>query len=385
MKAGVVSMFYPSLRDPFFGSFVKDELDSLADYADIRLMSPFHNQNWLGEPHRFTSSHGYPVLRPFALGFPRWFCQFLSPKCLSVALSREREFFSGCDLIHAHNAFPDAVAAVRVFGGKYPVVVTVHGSDVNINAMDRSLRPEIVRSLNAARRILAVSGDLKTTLEKIGVTTKIEVIPNGVNTSRFTPGEKKEACGKLGFDPDIPRIIFVGNFLPVKGIEYLIGAFPGVLRSHPECELVLVGAKPGGTDSGAYREQIRKLGIGERVRICEKVANGDLPDWIRASDVFVLPSIKEGFGIVAVEALACGRPVVATRSGGPEEIVGEGCGFLVPPGDSESLGAAVVKALDREGILRPERLAESARERFSLSGMAKRIFAVYEDVCREGF
>ncbi|MFA6471064.1 MAG: glycosyltransferase family 4 protein [Candidatus Latescibacterota bacterium] len=380
MKVGVLSMYYPSSHDPFFGTFVKDELDSLADFVDIRLLSPFYNQYFLGEDHSFTASHGYPVLRPFSPGFPQWFFQSLSTKSLSISISLVREFFSGCDLIHAHNAFPDGVAAVTVLSRQYPIVVTVHGSDVNVNAMNPSLRPEIVRSLNSSSRILAVSGSLKNTLEEIGVTAKIEIIPNGVNTSLFTPGEKKEACRKLGFDPDCPRIIFIGNFLPVKGIEYLIGSFPAVLRSRPECELVLVGAKPGGKDSRAYQNQIRELGIGQQVRICEKVTNCNLPDWIRASDVLVLPSISEGFGIVAVEALACGRPVVATRCGGPEEIVKEGLGFIVPPRDPESLGDAIIKALDRRGILGPEQLAESARERFSLSEISKRIVAVYEDV-----
>jgi teichuronic acid biosynthesis glycosyltransferase TuaC len=384
MKIGLVSMYYPSLRSPFFGTFVKDELDSLAEHVDIRLISPFFNQLWFGELHSFVSPCGYPVQRPFTLGFPQWFFQSLCPKSLSITLSLVEKFFTGCDLIHVHNAFPDGVAAVSAFGRRFPLIVTVHGSDINISAMNSSLRPSIVRSLNSSRRIIAVSSDLKKTLMEIGVTSKIEIIPNGVDTSLFTPGEKRTACEKLGFDPDRPRVIFIGNFLPIKGIEYLIGSFPEVQYFHPECELVLVGASPDGKDSAAYTNQIRARGIQKRVRIQGKVPKSNLPDWIRASDVLVLPSIREGFGIVAIEALACGKPVVSTYSGGPEEIVKEGLGFLVPPGDSESLGAAVVKALGRKGILDEGQLAESARKRFSLSEVSKRIVAVYEDVCREG-
>jgi len=384
MRIGVVSLYYPSARNPFFGTYVKEELDSLMEHVDVRLIAPLFNQYWPGEPHSWTAPRGYPVLRPFSLGFPRWFFQALCPKSLSISLSMVRKFFSGCDLVHVHNAFPDAVAAVKAFGCLYPVLVTVHGSDVNICAMNPSLRPAIVKALNASARIISVSRDLKNTLQEIGVTTEIEIIPNGIDTSLFTPGEKREACEKLGFDPDLPRVIFIGNFLPVKGIEYLIGALPEVQYFHPECELVLVGAGPGGKDSAVYRNQIRALGIERRVRIHEKVPNCELPVWIRASDVLALPSISEGFGIVAVEALACGKPVVATRSGGPEEIVKEGLGFLVPPGDSEILGDAIVKALFRRGILGPERLAEYVRERFSLSEIAKRIVKVYEEVCREG-
>jgi teichuronic acid biosynthesis glycosyltransferase TuaC len=384
MRIGVVSLFYPSDRKPIFGTYVKEELDSLTEQVEIRLIAPFYNQFWFGETHSFTSLCGYPVLRPFSMGFPRWFFQTLFPKSLSFSLSIVGKFFSGCDVVHAHNAFPEAVASVKAFGNKFPLVATVHGSDVNICAKNPSLRPSIVRALNSTARIISVSSDLKNTLREIGVTAEIEIIPNGINTSLFTPGDKREACEKLGLNPDLPRIIFIGNFIPVKGIKYLIGALPEVQRFHPECELILIGAGPGGKDSAAYRKQAGELRIEGHVRIREKMPNCELPEWIRASDVFVLPSISEGFGIVAVEALACGRPVVATRSGGPEEIVKEGLGFLVPSGDSHALGDAIVRALFRRGILDPARLADSARERFSLSMITKRIVKVYEDVCREG-
>jgi teichuronic acid biosynthesis glycosyltransferase TuaC len=384
MRIGVVSLFYPSDRNPFFGTYVKEELDGLTEQVEIRLIAPFFNQFWLGEKHSFTSSCGYPVLRPFSMGFPRWFFQALFPKSLSLSLSMVGKFFSGCDVVHAHNAFPEAVASVKAFKRKFPLVVTVHGTDVNICAKNISLRPAIVRALNSTSRIISVSRDLKNTLRDIGVTAEIEIIPNGINTSLFTPGDKREACEKLGLNPDLPRIIFIGNFIPVKGIKYLIGALPEVQHFHPACELVLIGAGPGGKDSAAYRKQIEDLGMERHVIILEKVPNGELPGWIRASDVFVLPSIKEGFGIVAVEALACGRPVVATRSGGPEEIVKEGLGFLVPPGDSHALGDAIVKVLFRKDILDPAQLAETARKRFSLPMITKRIVKVYEDVCREG-
>jgi len=380
MRVGVVSWLYPSRRNPGNGIFVRGELEHLAAFAEIRLIAPLHNQYWFGEIHSETSAAGYPVIRPFTWLFPSWFFQRFSPAAMAGALSRSRGFFSGCDLVHAHNAFPEAVAVVRAFGREFPVVVTVHGSDVNLLMGRRTLHEAIVEALSSVRRVICVSRALASTLRENGVTAAIEVIPNGIDTAHFTPGDKRAACETLGLDPDRPRVLYAGNFVPWKGIEYLIQAMPDTARVFPECELVLLGARPGAGDRERYRGLIAHTGMKRLVRICEWVPNRELQAWYRASDVFALPSLKEGFGIVAAEALACGRPVVATRSGGPEDIVEEGLGYLVPPADAPALACALVLALRREGVLDPASIARSASERFSCETVTRRILAVYDRV-----
>jgi glycosyltransferase involved in cell wall biosynthesis len=185
------------------------------------------------------------------------------------------------------------------------------------------------------------------------------------------------SCEALGLDPECPRILYAGNFLPWKGIEYLIRAMPDTVRAFPGCELVLLGAHPGTGDRRRYRGLIAETGMERTVSIREWVPNRELPAWLRAADVFALPSLAEGFGIVAAEALACGIPVVATRSGGPEDIVTGGLGYLVPPADASSLAVALARALRREGVLDPETIARSASERFSHETVTRRILDVY--------
>lgn len=299
------------------------------------------------------------------------------PTSLSLSLSRVAGFFEGCDLIHAHYGFPDVVATVRTFGSRFPILATVHGSDVNCFAMKPSLRPDIVSAFNALRTVICVSGSLASRLRDIGVEAEMEVIPNGIDTDRFIPGDRREACISLGLDPDRPRLLFIGNFLPVKGIEYLIRALPEVVRKHRECELVLVGATPGNANAKKYIELARDLGVEKAMTVMNRAPHDTIPVWMRASDVFVLPSLNEGFGIVAAEALACGVPVVATRCGGPEDIIRKGLGFLVPPRDAETLGHAIIRALGRDGVGSPEYLAASARERFSNRTVARRVLEVY--------
>ncbi|HDY89208.1 MAG TPA: glycosyltransferase family 4 protein [bacterium] len=383
MRIGVISVLFPTERRPAFGIFVKDELDHLIKYVDIRLIAPLPNQSWF-EKGKKSMHEPYPVIRPFTLAFPRWFLQKQYPNSMAYTLKKYgRAFFDGCDIVHAHNAFPDCVASVKVFGKKIPVIVTVHGSDVNVFAMKLNLRPDIVHALNNVNRIICVSNSLSDKLKEIGVTSKTEIISNGIDTGLFFPGDRTSACKFLGIDPDRPRIIFAGNFYKIKGIEYLIQSMPLVLQKYPDCELILLGAQPGRKDIVLYRDSIVSAKIENAVRIVTKVAHEKLPVWMQASDLLVLPSLKEGFGIVAAEALACGKPVVATKSGGPEDIVEEGLGFLVPPGNFEALGEGILRVLDGTGILNSNAMAESIKSRFSYESITQKIVGVYKEVLNE--
>ena len=383
MVIGVVSHMYPGQSLPISGIFVKEELDSLSGFVELRLIAPLPNQQWFGEIGHESVSAGYPVARPFVLAFPRWFFQRLYPESMALSLKKAGHIFDGCDCIHAHNVFPDGVAAVKAFGGSLPVIITVHGSDINHFAMKPNLKPGIVDALNRASYIICVSSALESTVKKLGVTSDTVVIPNGIDTELFTLGEKENACNALKLDPGRPRILFAGNFVAVKGIEYCIRSLPQVLAAFPDCELLLIGAKHGTNDKKKYTPIIKQAGVEHAVRILECMPRKSLPQWFHASDVVVMPSIKEGFGLVAAEALACGRPVVATQSGGPEDIIEKGQGVLVAPQDSDALGYALIRVLEGEGISGADELAGSAQQRFSYNSVAQRIVDIYEKTLKK--
>ena len=384
MNVGVVSTLYPTNRFPTAGIFIKEELMNLSKNVPVKLIAPLNIVHWFGEDHQQTGIEGYPVLRPFIVAVPWWFLQRLYPYSMALSLKRSgKSFFSDCTIVHAHNAFPDSIATVRAFGERMPVIVTVHGSDINYFAMKPHLRPDIVWALNASKRVICVSNSLAKTLKEMGVTSKTVVIPNGIDTAVHFPGDKDYACRLLNLNPQRLRILFAGNFVPVKGIEYLIRAMPVILEKYPACELVLLGARPHSRDLTLYDEAIRKADITHTVRIVQKVPHENLPSWIHASDLLVLPSIKEGFGLVVAEALACGRPVVSTMSGGPEDIVKKGMGVLVPPRDENALAQGILNVLDGDGILCPESLSESARSRYSYESIVHRILKVYNEVVSE--
>lgn len=380
IQTGVISHLFPTKKRPGFGVFVRDELDFLSKDVDIRLIAPLHNQFFLEPGAKEVSQFAYPVIRPFVLAFPRYFMQKYYPDSMAFTLRLNRKFLDGIQIMHAHNAFPEGVAAVKVFGGRIPVAVTVHGSDVNVFAMKKTLRSVIVNAMNSTSVIISVSGSLKKTLREIGVTSRIEIVPNGLDTGIFTPGIKKEASLSCGLDPLKKRIIFIGNFSWIKGVEYLIRSFPGVLKKNPGCELILLGARSKSDDFEKYNNEIEKSGAADLIKIIPQVPHSELPLWLRASDVLALPSVKEGFGIVAAEALSCGIPVVSTFSGGPEDIVEKGMGFLVPPCDSEALSEAFIKALDGDGIIEGNDISFSAHKRFSFEKVTQSIIDIYRSL-----
>ena len=121
------------------------------------------------------------------------------------------------DVVHAHAVFPDGVAAVKAVRGRKPVVLTVHGSGINVFAHKPSLRNSIRDALCRTDAIVCVSADLQESIRELGVDTLTKVIPNGVNTDIFRPLQHDEACEYTGLSPHRPRVIFIGNMVPRQG------------------------------------------------------------------------------------------------------------------------------------------------------------------------
>lgn len=381
MKIGMLSHMFPTKRHPHSGIFVKETVDRLVSHVDVEIIAPLPNFRWFGEERSGSDSRGYNVKRPFVLAFPRFFYQRLYPESMAAAIARYiDDGVHAWDVVHAHAAFPDGVAAVKAVRGRKPVVLTVHGSGINVFAHKPALRSSIGDALRRTDAIVCVSADLQRSIRELNVDTFTKVIPNGVNTDIFKPLQHDEACNDTGLSPDRPRVIFIGNMVPIKGLPNLIEAMRSVVREIPDCELVMIGGAPGRKTLHEYNCMIADAGIERSVLMKTRLPHGELPRWICASDVLALPSIREGFGLVAAESLSCGRPVVATRSGGPESIVGEGEGILVPVGDSEALAEALVSALHGGQFHSPEELSRSAGERFSYDNVIRQLLDLYSYV-----
>jgi len=287
---------------------------------------------------------------------------------------------AGVDLIQAHFFGAGVYASLAGLITRTPVVTILHGS-VDVPQNDRMLRLKAAAINMGTDRLVTVSGRLKNELlARTSLSAKrMCVIHNGVDTTRLKPGRSDKLRGELGLADDALVVCALGNIRRAKGYPHLIEAAALVGAVAPHVHFVVAGeGERRGQLMSALLEQADALGVASRVHFLGY--RDDTLEVLRGSDLFVLPSTSEGFSISTVEAMACGLPVVATRSGGPEEIITPDVdGILIPPADPAALARSVLGLVADPG--RRASLAEAAvataSRRFSLSTQLAAYEALY--------
>ena len=393
MNVLVVSRLYPRPTDPVVGIFVEEEVRELSRHCEIKVVSPvpwfpplkpFPRWYAYSQIPRREIRAGVEVLRPQTLLLPRNLLFPMMGFAFYLSLRRCVREFRGrfsIDLIHGHTAYPDGFAAVllgQAIGR--PTIVSLHGGDVNLFFWRFSGRRQGMWAISHADRVIAASTSLRRTVvdEHGADTDKITVIPSGVDVRRFKPIPREEAENRLGLDKGIPRVLYVGAITLSKGIDYLLKSFARLgPTARDSVQLVLIG-------DGDYADRARllaeQLGIGHRVTFAGKRPNDQIPWWMNACDVLVLPSLSEGFGVVLIEAMACGKPVVATTCGGPEDIVTPKTGILVPPADEMCLAEALVEVLANGHRFSARAIRRHAVENYAYESVGARILDLYQQV-----
>ena len=284
---------------------------------------------------------------------------------------------AGVDILHTHLFDPSVVGLAAGWLARTPLrVVTRHYSDYHT----RIARPVHVwldrLCTRLSHRVIAVSRHTADHL--IGVEhalpAKISVIHNGIDFERVRVSSA-EAPSRIRAELDLVSkrvVLMAARMHPEKGYEHLLAAFPRVLVQVPDVVLLIAGTGPFEAE---YRALSTSAGLGRSVRFLG--FRFDLPDLMAASDLVVLPSLAEAFGLVVAEALYLGVPVVASRVGGIPEIVEDGVdGLLVPPGDDDALARALVRLLvDAE---RRRKLAGAGRERIASQFSFRQMVQAYE-------
>lgn len=287
------------------------------------------------------------------------------------------------DVLHGHWAIPTGpaiVAAARRL--KVPSVITMHGGDVYVNKAEGYdfptrwyVRPILKWTLRNASALTAISDDCVEHALRAGAErSHIELIMNGADLRRFSP--LPQAPHPYG-----PKMIFACRQLfPRKGIRFLVSAAAQLRARHPELRLMIAG---DGFERPELEAQARDLGIGDVTTFLGWVANAELPPYFRACAVLVMPSLEEGFGIPAAEAMGCEVPVVASDAGGLPEVVEHNVtGLVVPKGDVPALTAAIDTLLS-DPMLR-QRMGQAGRARalarFDWSRSAEKFVALYQSL-----
>jgi glycosyltransferase involved in cell wall biosynthesis len=316
---------------------------------------------------------------------PRKYIQSKTSALLNFVHKSEQEF----DLIHCHTLFDLGVCALELKKQlKIPLVVTAYGTDINwLFETDPARRasPEIDRAtrevLRGADAAIGVSRDLCGKMEQLEVDPgKINWVPNGVDRELFGPGNKAAEREKLGWEQDKKTILYVGNIIETKGLGELVDAV-SLLEKKGAAGNVRV--KLAGPDGGYKQEMLGKItakNLGKKFEFLGRVDHDQIAQLMRAADIFCLPSWREGWPNVVIEALACGTPVVATTVGGISEIITDPeIGLLVPRKKAQTLAVALENALEKDWDT--GKVTEAA-EPYYYDGIAETIEEIYYSIAK---
>ena len=259
-----------------------------------------------------------------------------------IGLLLSTAFFSLAALQTLRNINPEVVHVQGIYYGLAayllkktrgkPYVIYFQGSGLYMPYA--GIGPILKILVRNATEVIVLTEHMRIT---VGVKYKryATVIPNGVDINRFTALSRKAARTGLNIGETKQIIIFVGSLIPVKGVKYLVEAMSILTQHLPEARLLVVG---NGEEETKLKQQVAQLNLESHVTFAGKVPNERIPEFMTASDIFVLPSLSEGFPVTVLEAMAAGLPIVTTNVRGLPEIVRDGeNGFLVPSGDSDAL------------------------------------------------
>ncbi len=279
------------------------------------------------------------------------------------------------DVLHVHYAIPHASAAfmakqiLRAEGIQIPVVTTLHGTDITLVGKDASYEPVVTFSINQSDGVTAVSADLREeTYRFFKIEREIEVIPNFINLDRFQRQNKDHF--RAAISPNGEKLlVHASNFRSVKRVQDVVQIFARVREKMP-ARLLLVGDGP---DRPQMERLARDLGVADDVRFLGKL--DAVEEVLSVSDLFLMPSEKESFGLAALEAMACEVPVVSTNAGGIPELNIDGeTGITAAVGDVEAMAAGALHILDDANLPRFRAAALARAHEFSL----ERIVPLYE-------
>jgi glycosyltransferase involved in cell wall biosynthesis len=291
----------------------------------------------------------------------------LAWRARAAARGRRPEIVWGHYLVPTGTIARRAARAVGV-----PYALTAHGTDVANAERSARIRKATRTAVGEACAVFAVSHELAARVEAVAgpLGDRLHVISAGVDLDAFSDGDREVAAAALGWDSDGPRMLYAGNLVPAKNLPRLLEAFAEARAQWGGGSLALVG---GGPEIERLEALARTLGIVTAVRFAEGVRPDEVPRWMRACDVACLVSEREGFGLTAIEALACGRPVVVSRGVPSGAAVNEGVtGALCDARDTRGIAAALVRA----AALRPAGAARAAAEPYGVEREAGRAVAV---------
>ena len=372
---------YPTKEEPLRSIFFKEQAIALKDsghkvgviYSETRRITNINYEN-LKENHfqvTYTEEdgvdtvrlHGWNILmmRNF-LGVNLWVKQTISLYKKYVSK------YGKPDIIHVHCGLYGGLAAKYIKDiYSVPYVITEHSSLVLNNILNDYNKNILKIAYDNANYLISVGEKLKSSMMEY-TKNKIIVIPNIVNTDEF------KVCNN---EREKFRFLSVAYLKKNKRIDLVIESFSRLKKKYDNIELYIGGAGP---EEEYLKDIIYKYNIDKDVKLLGEVSREDLPDCMGNADCFVLPSMFETFGVVYIEALASGKPIIGTFNGGAEDIITSNNGLIVKTNDIDDLGNAMIYIMNNIDLYKSEEIRNECIKRFSKSKIINEILEVYNEL-----
>lgn len=351
MKILVISNLFPSEDEPNRGVFIFQQIVELSVRNELEVFCPVawhplkrisgsHSETWKGIKVHYIRYFYIPKIFRFIHGYSLYWALV---KAYNKGILREHP-----DIIYGLWIYPDCYAAA-LMGKKLqiPLVVSARGTDINVMAKKWPISHFVKKALQLSVAVISVSEDLKNKMVCLGTPVKkIEVVRNGINASIFYPREQNYCRGLLDWDNREYQVLYVGALRKIKGILDLIETMKKLRyeKSSKKIRLQIVG---DGELKEHITSQIDQNGLSGIVSLYGAVNHSDIPIYLNAADILVLPSYNEGCPNIIIEAMNCDVSIVASNVGGIPELIGTyEKGYLVESGNPEKLKDTILYALD---------------------------------------
>ena len=379
-----VPSWFPNHDDPISGIFIQEQAVALAREFDVAVLIPgmaaWRNLGKSNRPDKSILEHqaGLPVYREFARPLiphgPESTDYATFARAAQNGFKKLISEWGTPDVIHAHVVLPGGWSALKLSQRyKIPIVLTEHSSPFSMHLGTELSRRLVRETLTGVNRLIAISPALANQLLEFQPGLKINVIGESVRTDFFVPAngvEKQHRKGKSFF--------VAARLAEQKGLQHLIEAVHILVqRGLNSFEMVIGGDGP---DRSKLEQQAESLGVADRCRFLGALNREQVREEMQNCDVFVLSSLHETFGVVVGEAMACGKPVISTRCGGPEFVVNEQTGVLVDVAKPEEMADAMADFILNRVSFDPQAVRTSVVNRFSPEMFVRNVTAVYEQL-----
>jgi glycosyltransferase involved in cell wall biosynthesis len=376
LKVLFITAWYPTESNPVAGNFVREHARAVLLFDDVVVLHCAGKDAVQRKTLRLEEETDPELARGIPT-YHMWHRRALVPGGSSLTYIRDvMAAFRGIvsngfrpDLIHAH-IYEAGVPAVWLSRREcIPTVITEHSSDFPRRRLPPWQIWKARFAFRRADRVLPVSRMLQQAIQGYGIQGRFEIVPNAVDTNLFHP----PSVNPPSEEPK--HLLFVGSLRPEKGLPNLLVAAAQLRQHRDDWRMDIVG---DGAEALSYRQLCAELGLSDRVTFHGAQPSAEVAGFMQRASILVLPSEVETFSVAAVEALACGVPVLATYCGGPEEYLTAETGLMVPTGDVEALCQGLATMLAQLPTYSPTEIASYARRRFSHEAVGARIHGIYQ-------